>query len=90
MSDELGKEGAGVVVTQVVPSPYKPAIPIVREFQAAVAAHGKGVSINFSSFEGYLAAKMFADGLSRAGSRVNHESLMAGLEAVGRSDYGGF
>ena len=90
LSDELGKEGAGVVVTQVVPSPYNPASPIVREFQAAVAAHGKGVNINFSSFEGYLAAKMFADGLSRAGSRITRESFIAGLEAIGRSDYGGF
>ena len=90
LSDELGKEGAGVVVTQVVPSPFNSAAPIVREFQAAVAAHGKGVNINFSSFEGYLAAKMFADGLSRAGSRISRESVIAGLEAIGRSDYGGF
>ncbi len=90
LSDELGKEGAGVVVTQVVPSPFNLATPVAREFQAAVAAHGKGVNINFSSFEGYLAAKMFADGLSRAGSRVSRESVIAGLEAIGRSDYGGF
>ena len=90
LSDELGKDGAGVVVTQVVPSPSSSASPIAREFQAAVAAHGKAVSVNYSSFEGYLAAKMFADGLSRAGSRVSRESLITGLEAIGRSDYGGF
>ena len=90
LSDELGKEGAGVVVTQVVPSPYSSASPIVREFQAAVVAHGKAVNINYSSFEGYLAAKMFADGLSRSGSRISRESVIAGLEAIGRSDYGGF
>lgn len=90
LSDELGKEGAGVVVTQVVPSPHSSASPIAREFQSAVAVHGKSVNINYSSFEGYLAAKMFADGLSRAGSRVSRESLVSGLEAIGRSDYGGF
>lgn len=90
LSDELGKEGAGVVVTQVVPSPYNPAAPIVREFQSAVAAHGKNVNINYSSFEGYLAAKMFADGLGRAGNRVSRESLITGLQSIGRSDYGGF
>ena len=90
LSDELGKEGAGVVVTQVVPSPYSSASPIAREFQAAVVAHGKAVGINYSSFEGYMAAKMFADGLSRAGSRISRESVIAGLEAIGRSDYGGF
>jgi branched-chain amino acid transport system substrate-binding protein len=90
LSDELGKDGAGVVVTQVVPSPYNAAIPIVREFQAAVAAHAKNVNINYSSFEGYLAAKMFADGLTRAGARITRESVINGLESIGRSDYGGF
>lgn len=90
LSDELGKEAAGVVITQVVPSPYNTATPIVREFQAAVTSHGKGVGINYSSFEGYLAAKLFADGLSRAGSKFNRESVVTGLQAIGRSDYGGF
>ncbi|MBS7807603.1 ABC transporter substrate-binding protein [Variovorax sp. PCZ-1] len=90
LSDELGKDGAGVVITQVVPSPYNAATAIVREFQSAVASHGKNVNINYSSFEGYLAAKMFADGLNRAGSRVTRESLINGLEAIGRADYGGF
>lgn len=90
LSDELGKQGAGVVVTQVVPSPYNSATPIVREFQAAVAAHAKNVNINYSSFEGYLAAKMLADGLGRAGARISRESLITGLESIGRSDYGGF
>jgi branched-chain amino acid transport system substrate-binding protein len=90
LSDELGKEGAGVVVTQVVPSPYNTAVPIVREFQAAVGAQGKKTDINYSSFEGYLAAKMFADGLARSGGKVSRESLINGIEAIGRSDYGGF
>lgn len=90
LSDELGKEASGIVVTQVVPSPYNSVTPISREFQAAVAAHGKNVNINYSSLEGYLAAKLFVDGLTRGGSRVSRESLMTGLESIGRSDYGGF
>jgi branched-chain amino acid transport system substrate-binding protein len=32
LADELGKDGAGVVVSQVVPSPYNPARQIAREF----------------------------------------------------------
>ncbi len=90
LSDELGKEASGVVVTQVVPSPFNGVAPIAREFQAAVAAHGKNVSVNYSSFEGYLAAKMFADGLVRSGGRATREGLISGLEAIGRTDYGGF
>jgi branched-chain amino acid transport system substrate-binding protein len=90
LSDELGKEGAGIVITQVVPSPFNAAVPIVREFQAAVAAQGKNMSVNYSSFEGYLAAKMIADGMNRVGGRLSRDSLISGLEGIGRTDYGGF
>jgi branched-chain amino acid transport system substrate-binding protein len=90
LSDELGKEAAGVVITQVVPSPYNMATPIAREFTTALIAHGKGVKANFSTMEGYLAARMVADGLTRTGARVTRESFITGLEAIGRSDYGGF
>lgn len=90
LSDELGKEGAGVVVSQVVPSPYNMASPIARDFAAAIKAHGKGVQANYSSLEGYLAARMVADGLARAGARPTRESFINGLESIGNSDYGGF
>ncbi|MGP1682516.1 MAG: ABC transporter substrate-binding protein, partial [Giesbergeria sp.] len=35
LADELGKDGAGVVVSQVVPSPYSSIKPISREFAEA-------------------------------------------------------
>ena len=91
LADELGKEGAGVVVSQVVPSPYNAARPIAREFADAVKAVGrKEVQANFSSMEGYLAAKVFAEGLKRAGNKPTRESLMTGLESIGSQSFGGF
>ena len=91
LADELGKDGAGVVVSQVVPSPYNAARPISREFAEAVKdAAGKDVQANFSSMEGYLAAKVFAEGLRRAGNKPTRESLMAGLESIGSQAFGGF
>jgi branched-chain amino acid transport system substrate-binding protein len=44
LADELGKEAAGVMVTQVVPSPYNPANAITREFVEAVRKAGGGAS----------------------------------------------
>ena len=90
LSDELGKEGAGVVVSQVMPSPYSAARPIVREFQDAVKAAGKGANANFSSIEGYVAARVFVEGLKRAGAKPTGESLITGLEAIGTQSIGGF
>lgn len=89
--DELGKDGAGVVVTQVVPSPYSATRPITREFVDAVKKTGGTVQANFSSIEGYLAAKLVTEGLKRAGGKVvTREGMIAGIEAIGHQSFGGF
>jgi branched-chain amino acid transport system substrate-binding protein len=88
LADELGKDGAGVVVSQVVPSPYNAARPIAREFVDAAKKAGN-VQPNFSSMEGYLAAKVFAEGLRRGG-KPNRESLIVGLESINDQSFGGF
>jgi branched-chain amino acid transport system substrate-binding protein len=88
LADELGKDGAGVVVSQVVPSPYNAARPIAREFVDAAKKAGN-VQPNFSSMEGYLAAKIFAEGLRRGG-KPNRESLITGLESISDQSFGGF
>lgn len=90
LADELGKAGAGIVVSQVMPSPYNPSRPIVREFIDAVKTAGGDAKANFSSMEGYLAAKLFVEGLSRAGAKANRESLITGLESIGSESIGGF
>jgi|UniRef100_UPI0035B4DEDA ABC-type branched-subunit amino acid transport system substrate-binding protein len=90
LADELGKDGAGVVVSQVVPSPYYPARPIAREFADAVKKAGN-VQANFSSMEGYLAAKVVTEGLKRAGNRIgNRDALIQGIESIGSQSLGGF
>lgn len=90
LADELGKDGAGVVVSQVMPSPYSPARPIAREFADAVKKAGN-VQANFSSMEGYLAAKVVTEGLKRAGARIgSREALIQGLESIGNQNLGGF
>ncbi len=90
LADELGKDGAGVVVSQVMPSPYYPARPIAREFADAVKKAGN-VQANFSSMEGYLAAKVVTEGLKRAGNRIgSRDALIQGIESIGSYSLGGF
>jgi branched-chain amino acid transport system substrate-binding protein len=76
LADELGKDGAGVVVSQVVPSPYNPARAIAREFVDAAKKAGN-VQANFSAMEGYLAAKVLVEGLRRGG-KPTRDSLISG------------
>ncbi|MBS0340349.1 MAG: ABC transporter substrate-binding protein [Proteobacteria bacterium] len=91
LADELGKDGAGVVVSQVMPSPYTSANAIAREFSEAVRKAGSGNNINYSSLEGYLAAKVLAEGLRRAPGRgASRDGLIGGLESIERQQFGGF
>ncbi len=90
LADELGKDGAGVVVSQVVPNPFSSTRPISREFQDTIAKGGNKVQPNFSSMEGYMAARMVTEGIRRAGGRVTRDSLISGLEAIGDMSMGGF
>ena len=91
LADELGKDGAGVVVTQVVPSPYSTTRPITREFAEAVKKSNGAAQANFSSLEGYLAARLVTEGLKRAGGKTpTREGLIAGIESIGRQSFGGF
>ena len=90
LADDLGKEGAGVVVSQVMPSPYNGARTIAREFIEAVKTAGGDAKANFSSMEGYVAAKVFVEGLKRAGAKASGESLITGLESLGTQSLGGF
>ena len=90
LADELGKDGAGAVVSQVMPSPYSRANAITREFSDALAKTGAKVDANFSSIEGFLAARVFAEGLRRAGGRATREGLITALESIDRQQFGGF
>jgi ABC-type branched-subunit amino acid transport system substrate-binding protein len=89
LADELGDAGAGVVITQVVPFPFSTSIPIVREYHQIMSAAGQK-EVDFSSLEGYITAKVFVEGLKRAGRNPTRDSLIAGLETIRDWDMGGF
>jgi branched-chain amino acid transport system substrate-binding protein len=90
LADELGKDGAGVVVSQVMPSPYNPARAIAREYVDAVKKAGGDNTPNFSGMEGFLAAKVLAEALKRAPAKLTREDLIAALEGLGNQSFGGF
>ena len=92
LADELGKDGAGVVVSQVVPSPYQPSRQITREFLEAIKKGGDKVQPNYSSMEGYVAARVFTEGLrqAQASGKITRESFITGTESIGNQVISGF
>jgi len=90
LADELGKEALGIMVSQVMPFPFSTTTPISREYLDAVRKAGGDAQPNYSSMEGYLAAKVLTEGLKRAGRNPSRESLISGLESIQNADFGGF
>lgn len=89
LSAELGDAGAGVTISQVVPFPYTPSSEIVREYQQRMTEAGNK-DFDFSSMEGFLAAKVFTEGARRAGKALTRASLVSGLESMRDVNMGGF
>ncbi|CAM5784665.1 ABC transporter substrate-binding protein [Rhizobacter fulvus] len=90
LADELGKEGRGIMVSQVMPFPFSTTTGIAREYLDAVARAGGDAQPNYSSMEGYLAAKVLTEGFRRAGRNPTRESLISGLESIQNVSFGGF
>ena len=89
LSRELGANGAGVHIAQVVPFPWSGTLPITRDYQELVRKAGRN-DYSFTEFEGYIAARVLVEGLRRAGKDLTREKLIAGLESMGRMDFGGY
>jgi branched-chain amino acid transport system substrate-binding protein len=85
----LEGKAPGLIFAQVVPFPWFEATPLVREYREALRAHAPKEEPSFSSLEGYVNAKVLAEGLRRAGARPTRESLAAALEGMRGFDLGG-
>jgi ABC-type branched-subunit amino acid transport system substrate-binding protein len=84
----LGKDIGGVVVSQVVPSPKSTAVPIVKEYLAALDNSDQTPS--YESLEGFIAAKTLAEAVHRSGKGFDKAALQRTMTAMNDYDVGGF
>ena len=90
LATELGAQGMGVVVAQVVPPYARQSIPVVKEYQAAIEKQLGKKEFSFTSLEAYICAKVLAEGIRRAGATPTRESLLKALNSINNYDAGGY
>jgi ABC-type branched-subunit amino acid transport system substrate-binding protein len=91
LAELLGKDGEGEVVTNVVPSFYGDAAQNyagVREYLNSMKKHFPGTKPSFVGLEGFLATKVFVEGLKRAGKELTRESFIKAVEGIKDLDIG--
>ncbi len=89
LSKELGPEGAGVVITQVVPFPWDTSIPVVAQYQKALKAAVPDAEPGFVSLEGYLVGRLAIEALRKAGKDVTRQAFLDAVYNTGTFDLGG-
>jgi len=61
---EMGAEGEGVYISQVMPSPWDARVAIVKDYQTAMKAASQN-DFDYTSLEGYVSAAVLTQGLKR-------------------------
>lgn len=89
LAKELGPEGKGVIVSEVVPFPWDASVKVVADYQAAVRALDPKLKPEFVSLEGYLAGRLVASVLEMAGPEPTRAELLRLINDVGRFDISG-
>jgi ABC-type branched-subunit amino acid transport system substrate-binding protein len=81
LANYLGEAGEGVIISQVVPSPYDGSLPLVRDYQNDMQAIGS-TEFTYMGLEGYLNGFVMLTALRAAGPELTEEKLVQALEGV--------
>jgi ABC-type branched-subunit amino acid transport system substrate-binding protein len=83
-----GKDGEGVIITQVVPPPSRTDLPGVKAYVRDLKKVAPDAQPNFVSLEGYVNALVLVEGLRQAGRELSRERFLAAVEGVRDLDLG--
>ena len=89
LAKELGEEGKGVIVSQVVPFPWDASIKVIADYQAAIKAADAKAEPEFVSLEGYLVGRLAIAALEKAGTNPTREGMLKAIKDTGKFDFGG-
>jgi branched-chain amino acid transport system substrate-binding protein len=89
LANELGEDGKGVIVTQVVPFPWDSSIKVIADYHAALKTSEDKAEPEFVSLEGYLVGRLAIAALEKAGPNPTREGFLKAIKDTGTFDFGG-
>ncbi|MEO8154559.1 MAG: ABC transporter substrate-binding protein [Rhizobacter sp.] len=79
---ELGPEARGIMVSQLVPNPFRTTVhPLVQEYWQRLKQRKASVEPDFVEFEGFIVGKFVVQALRRAGPNLDRKSFVQAMEA---------
>ncbi len=89
LKKELGSDGKGCIITQVMPLPTDTRVPIVSEYQAALEKYQKQCDVGFVSLEGYVVGKLFCKVAEQVKGELNRDNFISTITETRTFDLGG-
>lgn len=87
LARDLGVDGDGVIVTQVVPH-FESELPVVQEYRRALQMFDRKAVPTFGSLEGYIATRILCRALAGISGQPGRESIVQALEGLQTFDLG--
>jgi ABC-type branched-subunit amino acid transport system substrate-binding protein len=89
LAKELGPDGAGVIITQVVPLPQDTSIGLVGRYQTALKAMKPDAKPGFVSLEGYIVGRLMVAVLGKIEGDITRTAMLETIAKQGSLDLGG-
>lgn len=86
---ELGGQGIGCIISQVMPMPTDSSLAIIDEYNKALNKYQPAEAPDFVSLEGYVAGKLFCEIASRVKGELTRESFLEATNELKDFDLGG-
>ncbi|MBV8061599.1 MAG: ABC transporter substrate-binding protein, partial [Alphaproteobacteria bacterium] len=83
LAKELGPNGDGVIISQVVPLPFDDRLPLVAAYQKALHRYDPQAQYGFISLEGYIAGRMAIEILKPLQSNATRETFIDEVYKLG-------
>ena len=85
---EVGKDGEGVLISQVVPFPEDDSSPLAKDCRDVISRHASA-KLGFVNFEGCITARLMVSALERLGKEPSRAGLISTLDGMKGFDLGG-
>ena len=79
----------GLVTASIVPSPQASRMPIVADYRKDRTDAGVKID-SYTMLEGYISARVFVEGLKRAGRNLTRDAFIKAMEDIGTTKFGDF
>lgn len=89
LAKELGADAHGVMISQVMPSPWEERFAVVKEYRKLYLAK-PGRQADYASLEGFIAARVFVEGLRHVKGEPTRKNFIQALETMGTTNLGGY